>query len=66
MPRYAKCVKVRYGDETMARNAAQIAVRVRLTLHNEVEAPLRPYRCPKCRGWHLTKNEAAAYWQQIP
>ena len=62
----SRCVKVRYTSEVAARGAAQIDCRVQAVLHDRRQAPLRPYRCPKCRGWHLTKQDAGAYWSAHP
>jgi hypothetical protein len=45
--------KSRYPDELTARAAGQ-----HYREHNETK-PLFVYRCPNCRGYHLTKAEHA-------
>ena len=47
------CAKRRYRDEI----AAKLAL-ARITAHGEAreKTPQRAYRCPACRGWHLTSQ----------
>lgn len=52
----AQCGKNRYSDEGYAiRNAIASSRRGGL--------PLRTYRCPDCKGWHLTKRRE---WHEVP
>jgi uncharacterized protein with PIN domain len=45
------CVKVRYRD----RIAALLAL-TRTSDERRPKAERRAYRCPYCRGWHLTSQ----------
>ena len=52
------CGKIRYRD----RLAAKLAL-ARIMRRDDASRPKserRPYRCPACRGWHLTSEERAA------
>jgi hypothetical protein len=44
-----KCNKVRFPDEL----AAMLALNKR---SNSEKGEIRHYRCPRCRGWHLTSQ----------
>jgi hypothetical protein len=49
-----KChAKVRHASERMANNSAE---------RNQHRTPkrLRSYRCPHCKGWHLTTRAQGA------
>lgn len=47
------CAKVRFRDELGAKIAlSQIAVK-----DGAKRRERRAYRCPRCRGWHLTSQE---------
>lgn len=47
-----KCVKTRFRDEVGAKIAlSQIAVSDKAKRRE-----VRVYKCPKCRGWHLTSQ----------
>ena len=49
---YHSCTsKIRYRNQSDARDAAKTAYRLRGT-------KLRAYRCEFCNGWHLTKQRA--------
>lgn len=52
-----RCRKHRYPDETSARVALATIIRKDKTHRPKTEA--RAYRCPKCRGFHLTSQEDA-------
>lgn len=43
-----KCVKHRYRDELDAKIALTFMP------DNPQRREVRAYRCPRCRGWHLT------------
>ena len=45
------CVKRRYRDEATAELAL---ARIREAGDAREKTPQRTYRCPRCRGWHLT------------
>ena len=45
------CVKRRYRDEATAELAL---TRIREAGDAREKTPQRTYRCPRCRGWHLT------------
>ena len=52
-----RCRKHRYPDETSARLALATIIRKDKTHRPKTEA--RAYRCPRCRGYHLTSQEDA-------
>ena len=52
-----RCRKHRYPDSTSARLALATIIRKDRTDRPKTEA--RAYRCPRCRGWHLTSQEDA-------
>ncbi len=52
----AHCGKVRYPDKIAARLALAMLHRQDKEGHHETRA----YRCPLCRGWHLTSMEFRA------
>ena len=45
------CTKRRYRDEATAEHAL---ARIRDAGDAREKTPQRTYRCPRCRGWHLT------------
>lgn len=47
--RYQPCGKARYATERQA-------IRVAMSSSRRSGLPLRVYRCPECKGWHLTKR----------
>lgn len=47
------CRKRRYPDEVSAR-LALATIRPRHERRDKTEA--RAYRCPRCKGWHLTSR----------
>lgn len=51
-----KCRKVRYRDRISAQLA--LATLQRQDKHDHTER--RAYRCPRCRGWHLTSQRRRA------
>ena len=50
------CGKVRYRDEIAAKLA--LASAQRKDGSHRAKTEKRAYRCPKCRGWHLTAKPA--------
>lgn len=44
--------KVRYESERIANIRA-----AEMTIRFSKEPPQRAYRCPHCKGWHLTKRQ---------
>ena len=51
------CRKIRYRSEVDAKIALMDIAR-RRDQGKENRKECRYYRCPRCRGWHLTKLEA--------
>ena len=49
------CAKFRYRDEIAAKVALARAQRKDGSKRPKTEK--RAYKCPKCRGWHLTSKE---------
>lgn len=57
MARYKRCEpsgKMRFPNLEEAVHSALATSRIRAT-------PLRPYRCPDCGDWHLTKTPGGRY-----
>ena len=56
--------KLRYKDRKMADDALRrIKTERRFALERGetvIHLERRPYKCPSCRGWHLTKQEERA------
>ena len=50
------CTKKRYRDEI----AAKLAVAKLRNQDKPGHPERRAYRCPACRGWHLTSNNRGA------
>jgi hypothetical protein len=53
-----KCTKIRYRDKLAAKLA--LARTAHKDGSHRPKAERRVYRCPSCRGWHLTSQERAA------
>ena len=51
---WATCRKVRYRDEIAAKLALASVQRIDGSRRSKVEC--RTYRCPRCKGWHLTSE----------
>ncbi|WP_181428807.1 hypothetical protein [Modestobacter versicolor] len=49
-----RCTKRRYRDEAVAQLAL---ARIQTVGEAREKTPQRVYRCPRCRGWHLTSRE---------
>jgi hypothetical protein len=47
----ARCRKIRYRDEVAALLALESTGR---RAHKREKEEKRAYRCPRCKGWHLT------------
>lgn len=63
MARYPRCEtshKLRFPDLDAAIASALKTSRVRGGL------PLRPYQCPSCSSWHLTKNPGVRAVATVP
>lgn len=54
------CQKVTYHNEREARLAAMTQVR---SAREAGSPPLRPYKCPECWRWHLTRQGRKSYWR---
>jgi hypothetical protein len=50
------CTKVRYRDRIAALLALASTASKKHTAREKTEK--RVYRCPRCKGWHLTSQEA--------
>lgn len=51
--RPARCSKVRYANAAMANEALD---RIDAKRPRWGKLPVRAYRCPVCKGWHLTSS----------
>ena len=54
-PRQQPCTKVRYRDKGSALLALDTVQRK--FDDEDVKVEKRAYRCPLCKGWHLTSTE---------
>lgn len=50
--------KHRHPDEFTARATAQFSI-----THHKAATVLWVYRCPACKGWHLTHKNGGAKWR---
>lgn len=50
------CAKVRYRDELGAKIALANTAAAANRQGDEKRQEQRAYRCPKCKGWHLTSE----------
>lgn len=63
MARYPRCDttgKMRFPDQGTAIDSALN------TSRRSGGLPLRPYQCPDCDSWHLTKNPGTRYVATVP
>lgn len=51
-----KCHKIRYQTEIDAKIALSSATYAAAQRSDEKRKEVRVYRCPRCKGWHLTKQ----------
>lgn len=52
----SRCPKVRYRDELAAKIALASTSAAADRRNDEKRRERRAYRCPRCKGWHLTSQ----------
>lgn len=55
-----KCGKVAYITAQDAWREADVISKRRKKESGRTRGPLRPYKCPNCKDWHLTSAEVPA------
>lgn len=60
--RTPRCEKTRYTTEQKCV-AAIIKMTQETWLSGQEHPLIKPYLCPDCNGWHMTRQAAKGYWK---